>query len=82
MFFVFSKDGYLFDKEVILQYIITKKNEYSRKLKQYEKLKRKEQEELVEKQQVDGVKKVSNFVAGENDIVSKPIGGFKPGAIY
>lgn len=41
--YVYSKDGYLFDKEVILQYIINKKNEYSRKLKEYEKQKRKEE---------------------------------------
>jgi len=35
--------GYLFDKEAILEYIITKKNEYFRKLKEYEKQKRKEE---------------------------------------
>jgi hypothetical protein len=39
----YSSDGYLFDKEVILEYIITKKNEYYRKLKEYEKQKRKEE---------------------------------------
>jgi nitric oxide synthase-interacting protein len=39
----YRSDGYLFDKEVILEYIITKKNEYSRKLKEYEKQKRKEE---------------------------------------
>jgi len=35
--------GFLFDKEAILEYIITKKNEYCRKLKEYEKQKRKEE---------------------------------------
>ncbi|XP_065359654.1 nitric oxide synthase-interacting protein homolog [Calliphora vicina] len=52
---VVTKDGYLFDKEAILQYIITKKNEYSRKLKEYERLKRVEEndvnQELNRKQQ-------------------------------
>ncbi|KAM7356081.1 nitric oxide synthase-interacting protein homolog isoform 1-T2 [Cochliomyia hominivorax] len=43
---VVTKDGYLFDKEAILQYIITKKNEYSRKLKEYERLKKLEENEL------------------------------------
>ncbi|TMW40483.1 hypothetical protein DOY81_014437, partial [Sarcophaga bullata] len=42
---VVTKDGYLFDKEAILQYIITKKNEYSRKLKEYERLKKLEKNE-------------------------------------
>jgi nitric oxide synthase-interacting protein len=39
----YRPDGYLFDKEAILEYIITKKNEYYRKLKEYEKQKRKEE---------------------------------------
>lgn len=34
---VVTKEGYLFDKEAILEYIVTKKNDYTRKLKQYEK---------------------------------------------
>lgn len=40
--FFFSKDGYLFDKEAILEYYITKKNEASRKMKEFEKQKRKD----------------------------------------
>jgi nitric oxide synthase-interacting protein len=42
----YRPDGYLFDKEAILEYIITKKNEYCRKLKEYEKQKRKEEVKL------------------------------------
>jgi len=75
---VITKDGYLFDKEVILQYIISKKNEYSRKLKEYEKLKRQEDEELQGKSIAEDNKKVTSFLKGENNIVSKPIDGFKP----
>lgn len=39
----YRKDGYLFDKEAILEYILTKKREYGRKLKEYEKQKHKEE---------------------------------------
>ncbi|KAG6463721.1 hypothetical protein O3G_MSEX014038 [Manduca sexta] len=34
---VVTKEGYLFDKEAILEYIISKKTEYTRLLKKYEK---------------------------------------------
>lgn len=36
---VITRDGYLFDKEAILQYIVSKKNDYSLRLKEYEKFK-------------------------------------------
>lgn len=75
---VITKDGYLFDKEVILQYIITKKTEYNRKLKQYEKLKKQEEEEIQAKFTEQDNKKINTFLKGENNIVSKPIDGFKP----
>lgn len=39
----YRKDGYLFDKESILEYILTKKREYARKLKEYEKQKQKKE---------------------------------------
>lgn len=39
-------DGYLFDKESILEYVIRKKNEISRKMKEYEKQKKKEEVRL------------------------------------
>lgn len=41
-FFIFT-DGHLFDKEAILEYIISKKNEISRKIKEYERQCKKEQ---------------------------------------
>ncbi|XP_063987344.1 nitric oxide synthase-interacting protein homolog isoform X1 [Diachasmimorpha longicaudata] len=43
---VITADGYLFDKEAILEYILTKKKEYTRKLKQYELQKNKEEVRL------------------------------------
>ncbi|XP_060534658.1 nitric oxide synthase-interacting protein homolog [Cylas formicarius] len=74
---VITKDGYLFDKEVILEYIISKKNEHSRKLKEYERLKRKEEDENTQKRASEVEKKVASFLKSENNIVSKPIDGFK-----
>ncbi|XP_018330668.1 nitric oxide synthase-interacting protein homolog [Agrilus planipennis] len=74
---VITKDGYLFDKEVILQYIISKKVEYNKKLKEYEKLKKKEDEENEEKLLTETNNKVKQFFNTENNIISKPINGFK-----
>ncbi|KRT81329.1 hypothetical protein AMK59_5399, partial [Oryctes borbonicus] len=76
---VITKDGYLFDKEVILQYIITKKNEYSRRLKEYEKLKKQDTEETLQKIAAENNKKLADFLKSENNIVTKPINGFKSG---
>ncbi|XP_045469586.1 nitric oxide synthase-interacting protein homolog [Harmonia axyridis] len=70
---VISKDGYLFDKEVIYQYIITKKNEYSRKLKEYEKSKKKEEEDNIKKELEATEKKVKLFIKSEDNIVSNPL---------
>lgn len=67
----------MFDKEVILEYIIAKKNEYSRKLKLYEKLKKKEDEDLALVAANEVETKVKNFLKNENNIVSKPLDGFK-----
>jgi nitric oxide synthase-interacting protein len=45
---VITPDGYLFDKEAILQYILTKKKENARKAKEFEKNKKKNEKELQE----------------------------------
>ncbi|EFA00996.1 nitric oxide synthase-interacting protein homolog [Tribolium castaneum] len=74
---VITKDGYLFDKEVILEYIIAKKNENSRKLKEYERLKKKEDEENLDKATAETNQKVEQFLKGENSIISKPKSYFK-----
>lgn len=78
----FSKDGYLFDKEVILEYIIRKKNEFNRKLKEFDRLKKKESEEKTRKAAEEVDAKVSQFLKTENNIVSKPIGNSGKGMIY
>lgn len=64
-------DGYLFDKESVLEYIITKKNENSRKMKEYEKQKRMQENEQDHKVQEETRAKVSKFVKMEKDITVK-----------
>lgn len=59
---VVTKDGYLFDKEAILQYILTKKNEYSRKLKEYERLRRIEENELTQEANQKQLARMEKFV--------------------
>ncbi|CAG9772748.1 unnamed protein product [Ceutorhynchus assimilis] len=74
---VITKDGHLFDKEVILEYIIAKKNEYSRNLKDYEKLKKKEANDEAAKKATEYEKKVTQFIKNETNIASTKIDGFK-----
>jgi nitric oxide synthase-interacting protein len=74
---VLTKEGYLFDKEAILQYIITKKNEYHRKLKEYEKQKQSDEQELADIAAAENKKKLELFVRTEKNIQS----GSKSGKI-
>lgn len=71
---VITKEGYLFDKEAILQYIITKKGEYSRKMKEYEKQKVSDVKELEEIAMVENKKKLDKFIRTEKNIKSKDFG--------
>jgi len=65
---VITKEGYLFDKEAILQYIITKKNEFSRKTKEFEKQQRSEADELKALADAERSDKVKTFVKQESNI--------------
>lgn len=67
---VITKDGFLFDKEAILQYIITKKNEYSRKMKEFEKQKKLEEAEESEVSALEEQKKLARFIATERNITT------------
>uniref|UniRef100_A0A182QZ97 Nitric oxide synthase-interacting protein homolog n=1 Tax=Anopheles farauti TaxID=69004 RepID=A0A182QZ97_9DIPT len=67
---VITKDGYLFDKEAILTYIISKKNEYSRKMKEYEKQVKQDEEDEAAKANADLQKKLDKFISTEKNIVS------------
>ncbi|XP_046389502.1 nitric oxide synthase-interacting protein homolog [Ischnura elegans] len=74
---VITSEGYLFDKESILEYIITKKNEISRKLKEYEKQKKKKENELAEIAVAEKQSRVNSFCKTERSIVSSsPVKAF------
>ncbi|XP_030375418.1 nitric oxide synthase-interacting protein homolog [Scaptodrosophila lebanonensis] len=62
---VVTKQGYLFDKEAILQYIITKKNEYHRKLKEYERLRRAKENELAQQADSKQRERMDEFVKAD-----------------
>lgn len=66
----YRKDGYLFDKEAILQYIITKKTEYAKKLKEYERQKQMEANETAEANALVEQKKLLKFINTEKNIVT------------
>ncbi|KAL4707455.1 hypothetical protein ACJJTC_000099 [Scirpophaga incertulas] len=65
---VITKEGYLFDKEAILEYIVKKKNEYSRKLKQYEKQLKKEDAEKAELAAAEKEANLIKFMNREKNI--------------
>ncbi|KAI0228997.1 Nitric oxide synthase-interacting protein [Lamellibrachia satsuma] len=58
---VVTPDGYIFDKEAILEYILTKKRENSKKMKEYEKQKVKLAEESDELAQTDAAGQLEKF---------------------
>ncbi|XP_022194209.2 nitric oxide synthase-interacting protein homolog [Nilaparvata lugens] len=74
---VVTKDGYLFDKMAILEYIISKKREISKKMKEYEKQMTKEKSELAELAAAEKESQLKNFVKTEKNIVSTPVRAFK-----
>lgn len=61
---VITKDGYLFEKSAILEYIITKKREYARNLKEYNRCK---------ESQVDSTLNSSNAIINKLDKISKSL---------
>ncbi|CAH0628619.1 unnamed protein product [Chrysodeixis includens] len=67
---VITKEGYLFDKEAILEYIISKKGEYTRKLKKYEKQLKKEDNEKAELAAAEKEANLIKFMNREKNITS------------
>ncbi|XP_059059518.1 nitric oxide synthase-interacting protein homolog [Achroia grisella] len=67
---VVTKEGYLFDKEAILEYIVSKKTEYTRKLKHYEKQLKKEDAEKAELAAAEKEAKLIKFMNREKNISS------------
>ncbi|XP_065065637.1 nitric oxide synthase-interacting protein-like [Rhopilema esculentum] len=73
---VITSEGFLYDKEAILEYIVHQKQEYSRKLREYEKQKKKSTER--EREEVQSVKKkdVEKFLTAESVILTKKSSAF------
>lgn len=69
----YSKDGYLFDKEAILQYIISKKTEYARKMKEYERQKHHEDNDAAEIDALEEHKKLMKFINTERNVVTSTV---------
>jgi len=68
---VITPDGYMYDKESILEYIIHQKRENARKLKEYEKQKKREEKEIQDLATAELTNKTINFLKTETTI-SKP----------
>ncbi|XP_045135025.1 nitric oxide synthase-interacting protein homolog [Portunus trituberculatus] len=67
---VITPEGHLFDKEAILEYIISKKNEISRKMKEYDRQCKKEQTELAELSEAENRSRVEKFLQTEMAVSS------------
>ena len=65
---VVTKEGWLYDKEAILKYMIEKKQEYARKLKEYERQKNEDLKELHEIAKAEKAAEVRKFEMGEKNI--------------
>lgn len=68
--FMYRKEGYLYDKAAILQYIITKKKEASLQMKRFENEKKSEEKELTELAEAEKSDLVKNFVEQESTITT------------
>ncbi|CAM4618682.1 nitric oxide synthase-interacting protein [Lepidochelys kempii] len=73
---VVTPDGYLYEKEAILEYILHQKKEIARQMKAYEKQKKEKRTELEELSRAAEDAKVKGFLAKEMSIVSKPLNPF------
>lgn len=57
---------------VVLEYILAKKGEYSRKLKEYERQRKREENEEAEGNATAELRRLENFIRTETTIVSTP----------
>ncbi|XP_051741471.1 nitric oxide synthase-interacting protein isoform X2 [Ctenopharyngodon idella] len=73
---VVTEDGYLYEKEAILQYILHQKTEIAKKMKAYEKQKQALKSEGQLESKSEERDRAEKFKQRENNIVSKPINPF------
>ncbi|XP_054718180.1 nitric oxide synthase-interacting protein-like [Uloborus diversus] len=69
---VITPDGYLYDKEAILEYIIHQKTEIARRLKEFAKQQERESKELKDLAKAEEESQTQKFIEMEKSIVSKP----------
>lgn len=74
---VITPDGYLYDKEAILECILHQKTEIARKTKEFEKQRKRIQAEESGKVSEEEQAKLNSFVSMEKRILTKPSGVFK-----
>lgn len=67
---VITPQGYLYDKEAILEYILHQKRENARKLKEFEKQKNKVETEIKELARAEREKQTNSFVQNETNPIS------------
>ncbi|KAM9299170.1 nitric oxide synthase-interacting protein [Gastrophryne carolinensis] len=73
---VITTDGYIFEREAILEYILHQKKEIARQMKAYEKQKNEKNAELDELNKVAKESKMKAFLEKEMSIISKPLNPF------
>jgi len=74
---VISPQGYLFDKEAIFSFILEKKEEYNKKVKEYERQKDEEMKEFRDAAAQEEADAKARFEATEKSIVTKRVEAFK-----
>ncbi|XP_028268449.1 nitric oxide synthase-interacting protein [Parambassis ranga] len=76
---VVTRDGYLYEKQAILEYILHQKTEIAKKMKAYEKQKKAQKSNCHLESKSEERERVERFKTSENSIVSKPINPFTSG---
>uniref|UniRef100_A0A3Q0SGT3 Nitric oxide synthase-interacting protein n=1 Tax=Amphilophus citrinellus TaxID=61819 RepID=A0A3Q0SGT3_AMPCI len=76
---VVTPDGYLYEKQVILEYILHQKTEIAKKMKAYEKQKQALRSNSQLESKSEERERVERFKTKESSIVSKPINPFTSG---
>ncbi|XP_041858760.1 nitric oxide synthase-interacting protein [Melanotaenia boesemani] len=76
---VVTPDGYLYEKQAILEYLLHQKTEIAKKMKAYEKQKRAQKSSKQLESTSEERHTVERFKTSENSIVSKPINPFTSG---
>ncbi|KAG8567703.1 hypothetical protein GDO81_013749 [Engystomops pustulosus] len=73
---VVTSDGYIYEKEAILEYILHQKREIARQMKTYEKQKNEKKNEMEELNKAAKESKMKVFLEKEMSIISKPLNPF------